>query len=212
MIQPLIYFGLSAGCLSTLIYFILKTAVAKSFDFAIEKYKSEIGKELESHKQKLQLEIERFKSDLNIISIEHNISFGKLQKERAKVIKNTYNKLVELSKQLQILTSMFQGPKWHVDRERDKAAEIAFNDLRDYLVINRIYLPKDVCEKNFRILEESWSIMVDMSITKDYADEDEINGKTPLEKWRDLNNKVTKEIALAMTELEDNFRRLLGDK
>lgn len=139
MIQQLFIYFISISGISTAAYFILKTLITKSFDFALEKYKSDINKELESHKQKLQLDIEKFKGELNIASIEHNITFSKLQEERANVIKTTYLKLVELSKQLQILTSMFQGPQWHSDREKDNNAERAFNDLNNYIAFNRIF-------------------------------------------------------------------------
>lgn len=214
MLNPLIYYIVSAGGLSTFLYFIVKTIIAKSFDFGIEKYRIELNKEFENHKQQLTNDTEKFKADLNLISIEHNISFGKLQQERAEVIKNTYVRLIELQRKLINLTTMGQGPGWSKDIERDNAARVALDDFRDYVTINRIFLTKQVCEKILTIIGQSWDVIADMSLTKD-----EVNskiemgaGKTPLQQWRELNKKVTVEIDNTASDLEDNFRKLLGDK
>lgn len=213
MLNPLIYYILSAGGISTLFYFLFKIVVSKSFDFAIEKYKIELNKELESHKQKLLIDIEKFKSGLNLVSIEHNISFGKLQQERAEVIKNTYVRLIDLQRKLINLTTMGQGPNWHNDKERDNAAQISLDDFRDYVTVNRIFLTKDVCEKILKIIQQSGDVIVDMSFAKDEAKSNiEIGSKSPLQQWRELYKKVTIEIDKTALELEDNFRILLGDK
>lgn len=54
--------------------------------------------------------------------------------------------------------------------------------------------------------------MVDMSLTKDEATAEADSRLEIHKRWRALETKVTTEIAEAMTELEDNFRKLLGDK
>lgn len=213
MFQSFIYYFLTVGGISTLAYFIFKTAISKSFDFAIEKYKSGLNKDLESHRQKLLLETEKFKGDLNIITIEHNIAFSKLQEERAIVIKETYIKLIDLQNKLFNLTTMLQGPDWHNDVARDDAAKKSLNDFREYVSVNRIFLTKGVCTNIIKIINQSWDVIVDMSLTKEEAKlKYNVGGSTPVQQWRELNKKVTNDIEQAAIELEDNFRKLLGDK
>lgn len=212
MLQSIIYYLLTAGGISALAYFIFKTAITKSFDFAIEKYKVELNKDLENYKQKFLLDTEKFKADLNIISIEHNISFSKLQEERAVVIKITYIKLIDLQNKLFNLTTMFQSSEWVNDVERDNDAKKSLDEFKDYFSINRIFLTKDVCDKILNIITKSWDVIVEMSLTKDDAKLEYNGGKIFIQQWRELNKKVTNDINLAANELEDNFRKLLGDK
>jgi hypothetical protein len=213
MLNPLIQYLLTAGGITTLLFFLFRTLINKSFDFGVEKYKVILNEGLESHKQKLLLETEKFKSELNLVSIEHNIAFGELQKERAIVIKNTYLKLLELHSGLFNLTTMFQGPSWHSDLERDKTAEKSLEEFQSYFRLNRIYLTKDVCEKIMLIIIQSKDVIIDMSFAKEDAKSNiNIGDRTPIKQWRELNKKVTSEIEIASLELEDNFRKLLGDK
>lgn len=212
MIIQIIYYLLTTGGISILAYFIFKTAISKSFDFAMAKYKNELSKDLENYKQKITLDSEKFKAELNIIAIEHNIAFNKLQEERSNVIKNTYVKLVELQKKLSVLTSLAQGPDW-INDDKDKIATQALNEFKEYIVFNRIYLTKVVCEKIIDIIEQSNYVISEMSFLKfDVNNSSKIGDLSPQIRWRELNKKVNSEIDQTIKDLEDTFRKLLGDK
>lgn len=189
-----------------------KLIINKSFDFGIEKYKGKLSKELESHKSELDKEAESYRANLQLISLEHQIRYSKLHEERGIAIKEIYSLLVQLKNKLEYFTSVFQGPDWTSDIDREKAAIEAQNNLLKFFQTNRLFFSDKICSQVDHIIKLSWGIIVDMNVAKIEATE-ALSGPERADakrKWQEANSKVTSEMNTAMRALEKEFKALIG--
>jgi hypothetical protein len=187
----------------------------------IEKYKSLLQKDTESFKNSLNIEAERFKYELNTLSIEHQIRYSKLYEERGQVIKRIYNLLVDLETSLAELTTLFQGPEWIEDTQRENKTRLSIHELKRYLEYNRIFFNEGLCLKIESILSDSHNISIEMALAKISELRNQKYNKQGIEisvdelskpsnTWHVLDEKVQKEINAARLELAQEFRSLIG--
>ena len=141
--------------LGGIVIYLGKRIIDKSLDIGVEKYKSTLNRDLESHKAELLRQTEEFRANLQMISLEHQVRYTKLHDERGQSIKKIYSLLVELQNRLQYFTSVFQGPEWVTDVDKENAAKEALNELSNFFQINRIYYPEPICTTIDEILKVS---------------------------------------------------------
>lgn len=198
--------------IGTIIIYLGKKIIDKFLDLGIEKFKSSLDRDLETHKSELLRQTEEFKAGLKRIELEHQIKYSRLHEERAQTIKKLYSLIIDLQEKLSYMTSMFQGPEWTKDNEREEKARESLDNFKKYFLENRIYFSLDLCNKIDEILNLSLEIIVEMSVTKTSADYDSTGSDraNSLKEWRKQNEKVTKEINAARLELEKEFRKLIG--
>jgi hypothetical protein len=219
--EQIIKFFLSASGITAGLIFIAKFAIAKFGEVQILKYKQSLENDTEDFKNKLNFETEKFKQELNKATIEHQIKYAKLYEERGHIIKQTYNLLYELENALANLTSMFQGPEWTKDAERDKQTTQAITELKTQLEQNRIFFSADLCNKIEAILTDAHQITVDIYAAKKDQEYNDYSNKTgqfrtteellqPTQTWRQLDQKVQKEIKAARLNMAQEFRILIG--
>lgn len=184
-----------------------KTAISERLKNAI---KSEYDQKLETHKAQLKaqsdVEIERLKSALSISAAQRNLQFSKLHEQRAIIIAEAYSKLKSLYKALGDYTASFEPAGGPSRDERRKAAAVAFNELRDYIDTKTIFIPKTTSSKIDAIRIEFGTVYYDFLYKVDVLIEP---GR--MKTWTDISNKIEGDIRVALTELEDEFRILLGD-
>lgn len=203
---------ISAAAVSTtvtgLLVWLFKSWISEQLKNAI---KNEYDEKLETHKAQLKaqsdVEIEKLRSQLNLAASEHEVRFSKLHEKRADVIAVTYSLLKELIIRLADYVKVFEPagdtPK---EQRRDAAAE-AHRIFRDYYADKLIFFPKVTASK----LEK-----IDLELVKTFnefvfrVDNTKVAGKT--EKWVEIFKRVEGDIKTALGELEDEFRRLLGDE
>lgn len=220
-ISLIIRFFLSASGITAGLIFIAKFAINKFGEVQILKYKQSLKNDTEEFKHKLNFETEKFKQELNKATIEHQIRYAKLYEERGRIIKQTYNLLYKLETSLANLTSMFQGPKWTKDTESDKLTTKLIAELRTQLEQNRIFFSADLCDKIEAILAEAHQISVDVYGAKRGQEYNDYSDKTgqfrtteellqPIQTWRQLDQKVQRDIKAARLNLAQEFRVLIG--
>jgi hypothetical protein len=195
-----------------IIIYLGKRIIDKSLDMGVERYKSSLTKDLETHKSELQKETDEFRANLQIISLEHQIRYTKLHEQRGESIRQIYSLIVDLKNKLEYFTTVFQGPKWTTDSDREKEATNSHRNISNFFQINRIYFSDSICNQFDEILKLSWSIIVDMSVTKVEA-ASAYSGPERAEatkKWQSINSRVTSEISTAMIKLEKEFKKLIG--
>ena len=120
--------------------------------------KSEYDQKLETHKAQLKaqtdIEVEKFKSNLNIIAAEQSIKFSTLHTDRAEVIANTYALLKDVFFTIQDYVKIFEPAGDKPRDERRQIAVDAYSAFRDYYPKKLIYLPKATAEKLENINKE----------------------------------------------------------
>lgn len=198
-----------------------KLIIDKFVESRIEKYKNSLQIDTETFRHNLSFEAEKFRHELNKTSVEHQIKYSKLYEERGQIIKSIYKLLLELEDTLSNLTTRFQGPDWITDTERDTKTNESILNLRIHLEQNRIFFSTELCDKIESILADSHTIRVEMFIAKkDEQRNDNYNRRgidlsiedllKPSETWRELDEKVQKEIKAARLNLAQEFRLLIG--
>lgn len=173
--------------------------------------RSEYDEKLETHKAQLkstsEVEIERLKSQLNIAANENNILFSRLHETRAEVIAETYS----------LLRGLFAAVEEHVnpgapleDQSRNEKYNnvlTSFNSFRDYHPKKQIFLPKAIAEK-ISIINSELLIAINLFDRRVKRK----TGHDSLDDWMAIDEKVNEDIKAALNELEDELRKLLGDK
>lgn len=221
ILKFIIGFFVSVAGISTVLIYLGKLLINKSLDLAVEKYRSNLVKELEIHKSKLGRDTEEFKMTLNRIVIEHQIRFSKLHEDRALVVKEMYCKIYNLEKSLLHLTSLFQGPEWTEDRTREEDSITRLDDLKEHLELNRIYLEEAYCNDLDILIDDCLAIVRDMRKAKSRQKlNKKYEGTTfpikkeqlmyPTEKWMELEDKVKKDLKPKRLEIVNKFRTILG--
>lgn len=116
-----------------------KLIIDKTLDVGIERYKGSLSKELETHKSELNKEIESYRANLQLIVLEHQIRYSKLHEDRGIAIKEIYSVLVNLKNRLEYFKTVFQGPDWTYNIDREKAAIESCNSLLKFIQTNRLF-------------------------------------------------------------------------
>ena len=122
-------------------------------------------------KQLLSKDIERYRSELKLESITHQVRFTKLHEQRAEIIKNLYSKIVELDHAATGLNIMVErGSAWDALKKQADDFFDKICDLRRFISFNGIYfsdeLVKNICELNFNLCPEV------LGIYRDYTEND----------------------------------------
>lgn len=219
--EAIVKFFVSITGVSAVIIYIAKKMLDKSLDIAIEKYKGELDKQLATHKADLDKENLKFRSDMDRIAIEHQIRYSKLHEERGQIIKELYQKLYELEKSLGSLTTMFQGPEWITETEREEDSRDKLESLLERIELNRIYFSNGLCKTIDDLLKKAWEIINEMHAAKNEEQQNQAlidqgqyvvpdRLREPLEKWIRQEKEVKETIGSLKNELTNQFRSLLG--
>ncbi len=82
------------------IAYLAKYAFDRFLAIGVEKHKNSLTLELEHFKHNYILELERFKEKLNESALEHKVKFTQLHEERAAIIKELYQRILNLGEDL----------------------------------------------------------------------------------------------------------------
>lgn len=193
----------------------LKNAIKSEYDQKLETHKAELkartNADIETHKAQLKsrmdVEIEKLKSALSVSAAERHFKFSKLHEERAAVIAETYSLLKDVFVTVQDYVKIFEPAGDKPRDERRKIAADAHSALRNYYPKKIIFIPKSTANK----LEE-----VDMKLVKIFNEFvftiDFQKGGGDAMKWNEIFERMRGEMKDALAELEDEFRKLLGDE
>jgi hypothetical protein len=177
-------------------------------------YKSQIDLQLMSYKNQYDNQIEQYKSELKFL----NDRLASLHSERLKIIKELNDKLVKLNSAMIRLVSIRPV---HPDPDKDKEikeqiltdTQTTYNDYNNFILFNKIYFDKPFAEKLQKIRNEYFNAQWDffepqrlqsMGLTRGEAYRD--SGKKVIE----ASERIREQIPQLITEVEDDFRKLLG--
>ncbi len=191
-----------SSTIGVIIVFLGKTIITKSSDII-----------LANHKNKLDL-----------LKIEHQIRFSKLNEERGNVIKEIFQSLYNLEEKLKTLTTTAQGPDWINDNVREESAIKQLNQTKDLLEVNRIFFSENQCNSIEKTLNECLDVIDRMCKAKQnytFREQIRVSGgadtftnddENPLKIWQSAEKKVKKEIKEERLKLAKEFRDLIGVK
>ena len=157
-------------------------------------------------KAKNETELEKLRSTLAVAAAERHVRFTKFHERRAEVISETYGLLRELHTKLGDYVKIFEpaGDRPKEERRNDVAA--AHKAFITYYSKNKIFLSKIAVEKIEKINQKSIQAFYGFFYGVEMV---HVEG---IEKWMKICTEVTEEMPVALSELEDEFRRLLGDE
>lgn len=164
----------------------------------------------------LAARLEQHKSELQRIATEHSIRFQRLYAERAESIKDTYAKLVALDDALHSTLRPFQMVGEPTPAEKIKQLGGVFNDLRNYFLPRRIFLTEATSKLIDGVLAVSKEVYLDITTyPADPTDPNYDAGNPQVtrerrELWEKARAAHAGEFARIKTDLETEFRRILG--
>lgn len=166
----------------------------------------------------LESQIESHKHTLELITIEHQIRFSELHKERATLIKDFYSKIIDFKVAISVFIKYVE-----TDRSEDakrilhtwgaKTAEIGM--LYDN---NRIYFNQNSCELIDKLMIQIKSLNEGlMVLLRNYTVADLVNNvdnkkQEFLTLTQNAKETIIKRIDPVIKELEIDFRKMLGVK
>ena len=197
-----------SAALTGLLLWLTKSWIGERLKNAI---KAEYDQKLESHKAQLKsasdVEVERLKSQLSIAANERSVLFSSLQERRAEVIAETYALLrklfVSVSEYVKPAVSSEGKPK----EEKYQDIVDSFNAFHSYYPIKQIFLPRVTTEKIDSIDQELVRAINMYVFTVEHN-----KGQDNFKNWIAIYEKLSGPTNVALDELEDELRSLLGDK
>jgi len=199
-----------SGILTASLIWLSKTWISERIRNSI---KSEYDQKLEAYKIQLKaqadVELEKLRAQLSTTAVEHEVKFSRLHERRAEIVAKIYALLKEnhfrLCNYVKIYEPAGDDP---IDVRRSQAVE-AHKKFRSYYPKRLVFLPKSTAIK----LEE-----IDVQTVKAFnefvlsVDKRSKSGVDTTDKWMEILDRVNVGIKEALGELEDEFRRLLGDE
>jgi len=158
----------------------------------------------------LTKDLEKFKADLQVAAVEHQVRFSKLHEKRAEVLAELYKLLVAATWQ----TTSFANPmEWAGEPNKKTQYVMAINAIAEYFRFfdqHRIWLPADLCSplEDFAKQLRTPTIGVGVYLKYEYPNDKTANEK--FEAWNKAWNAVQTDIPKLRTAIEALFRTLLG--
>jgi hypothetical protein len=167
-----------------------------------------LSKNVESHKSELNKSVEQYKSEIQRELQLHQIRNNKLHNDRTEVIRVMYKNLILMEHWLH---QTFWPAKYIGGlslEERAWKADDAVGVFGIYYSENKIYFSKDTCNLFDKLMECSLKIVLDMR--QSLADKTNEGGIRQKEVWHDSWNAIDSIIPSLKSQLENDFRQLLG--
>lgn len=207
-ITQLITGGLSGGIFGVAILWFTRTwiserlrqSIQSEYDHKLVLYKADIDRHTST-------ELENLKSQLKIEALEHEIKFSNLHEKRAEVISETYSLLKILFIATSDYVRVLVNDGVPSIEERRKIVDDAYNKFIYFYHRNLIFLPKTISNDIFQIKNDLYKVIQNYY----FKVENGGNNESYIEDWSKIHEDVNKKIKIALDQLEDEFRDLLGD-
>ncbi|MHA4091029.1 hypothetical protein [Bacillus cereus] len=153
----------------------------------------------------LTKQTEAYKSELQRITNQHQITFSKLHADRADTIKELYPMLVKLERSVNSLTVIFK-----INISADVVPDTGeigenYEKFSDYYMINKIYFSEPICKLIDTINEKFVEVIIKYD-TYGYEKSKQIKKDLLIQNLK----SVEEQIPLLKNKLENEFRILLG--
>ncbi len=193
-----------------------KKMIEYFFDETIEIRKQELNQDLENYKGQIERESKGFQHQLDTRLNEFNIRFSKLHQERAEVIKELYNRIVELQSAMLDFTSGIHAVIKDINKEEEERllrVNKALQEFNSYFFSRKIFFRKELVSKLEHLSKEYWDKGWDYAFMSNQFKEGGLT-KEIRKEYRDKSREISKTVVMEFTrlieELENEFRKMLG--
>jgi hypothetical protein len=194
----------------------IRTQIRSEYELRLEAHKAQLKGEydekLETHKAQLKaqgdIEIEKLKSELSIAAAQRQAMFSRLHDRRANVIAEVYAAVKEAVSSLLEYTKALTLAG---DKPREERKQIAVQKINAFSLLyneKKIFIPIGAADKLdaiFDTLKETFWLFSSGVETNHQS------GSERVKIWTEIGNKANYLSNKAVTELERDFRVLLGD-
>jgi hypothetical protein len=199
--------GLTGAVVATAIVWMSKNWISEKIKGGI---KAEYDNQLEILKAKLKsesdVEVERLRSQLSIAAAERQFRFSKLHEKRADAIAEVYALLKPFVSALADYVNILEAEGGPSREDRNKKVRETGNAFLLYYSAKKIFIPVSVAKRIDEILKVLREAHGQFAYLVDFP-------KNPdIQKWVDIFEKINGLSDKALFELENDFRRLLGDE
>jgi hypothetical protein len=169
-----------------------------------------LSRDIENFKNSKEMELERFKADLQKSAFEHQTRYQSLHIKRAEIISELYSLLFQAEQDTIWLAHPFQEGGLPVQiRKRDRAYKSG-KALSDFFGKNRIYFKQDTCERIANFVNGLYNALNEFNVVIDALENHNINGKERTEHWAKVWEKLTEDLPVIKADIEIEFREILG--
>lgn len=202
-----------SGALTAAMIWLAKNTISERLKNSI---KAVYDEKLETHKAQLKAdsdrEIEKLRASLQLLATEHQVRFAGLHAKRANTIAESYDLLVTAFNRGAEFANPVQA------RSEDfnvnyLSAMAAIQDFYRYFDRNRIYLPSSLCARIVPLVDQMRGKVHGLG---SYGSIDVISMEASqrgevMAAWGETWSYFTNEFAQSREQLENEFRKLLGD-
>lgn len=157
---------------------------------------------------KSEVAIEKLRHELATSSYEYQVKYAKLHEKRAEAIAEAYALLADLHTDLSEYVRIFEPVGIKSKEERRLAVSSSHEKFITYYRKHKIFLPKEAVLIIEKINSQTKSAFYQFF----YGVEAAHASNQDTQKWLDIFNKVNEDIPQALEELDENFRKALGEK
>ena len=201
---------LTSGAVTALLIWLTKAWISERLKHAI---KHEYDEKLETYKVQMKaqadVELEKLRADLKISATEHELRFTALHEKRAETVAETYALLKELFYRLADYVKIFEPAGDKPKEERRKAAADSHAAFRTYYSGRLIFFPKATAGKLEAIDQQFVRSFNEFVFGVEMRERVRGDGS---QKWLEIFSRLDGEIKVALGELEDEFRKMMGDE
>jgi hypothetical protein len=151
-------------------------------------------------------DLEKFKSELEKELIKHRTKFEILHAERANVIKEVYRKIVKTQRAFESLIKPMQLAGEPTEKEKTKILAYEFNGLASYYTENRLFFNEALAQEIDKLLQKFIEIWNQWGYMKDLQQ----IGQPNVKEWSKAWDRVKDEIPPIQKAIEDKFRDIIG--
>ncbi|MFC3674552.1 hypothetical protein [Ferrovibrio xuzhouensis] len=177
----------------------IKQSIKNEYDQKLETYKAEL-------RAKSEIELERLRAQLSILSTEHEVRFSRLHQKRAEVIAETYASLKDVFFRLAEYVKKIEMSGEEPRQERYRKLVESHEKFRAAYSLNLIFFPKSTADKLDHVNAEYIKAGNEFRVFVDSGQYGSMH-----QKWGEIAQRVGNEIKAALADLENEFRKLLGD-
>lgn len=152
--------------------------------------------------------VEEFKANLEKENARYKITYEKLHSERALVIKETYQKLVDMFNAFQSYINPMQMAGEPSMEEKAKDAIKKGNEFIHYFDRNRIFFEENLAKRIDVLCGLLWDCWTSYGLSK--ISREGGDHKESLEMWNKAWQKLTTEVPKIKKGIEKEFQAILG--
>jgi hypothetical protein len=182
---------------------LIKTVITHRLETDAETFRTRI-------KADADIEIERLKSSLQIVAMEHQVRFTKLHEKRAEIIADLYKKLIDLHRHAEYFVMTRENNSDPAKDKEFREIQQEMADFQKFYQEHQIYLPLDVCTSLENLLSEITGNVWAAGIFGRIEHPGEQTVLSSQEAFTKGYAAFEEKIPAARKALENEFRKMLG--